>query len=59
MLTSNSDGSEKLPPLIIGKAQKPHAFKNKTGAQLGFYYWTNAKVWMTTKIYQEWLQEWD
>ena len=34
-------------------------FQNKTGAQLGFYYQTNAKVWMTTKIYQEWLQEWD
>jgi hypothetical protein len=56
---SNVDGSEKLPPLIIGKAQKPHTFKNKTGTQLGFYYCNNAKAWMTTKIYQEWLQDWD
>jgi hypothetical protein len=57
--TSNADGSEKLPPLIIGKAQKPHAFKNKTGTQLGFYYCNNAKAWITMKIYQEWLQDWD
>ena len=57
--TSNADGSEKLPPLIIGKAQKPHAFKNKTGTQLGFDYRTNAKAWMTMKIYQEWLLEWN
>ena len=34
-LTSNADGSEKLPPMIIGKAQKPHAFQKKTGTQLG------------------------
>ena len=59
VFTSNADGSKKLPLLIIGKVQKPYAFKNKTGAQLGFYYWINAKAWMTTKIYQEWLLEWD
>jgi hypothetical protein len=41
--TSNTDGSEKLKPFIIGKAKKPHAFGKKTGPQLGFYYWNNAK----------------
>jgi DDE superfamily endonuclease len=34
--TTNADGSEKLPPLIIGKAAKPRAFQKKSGAQLGF-----------------------
>ena len=53
------DGSEKLPPMIIGKAQKPRTFHKKTGAQLGFYYWTNAKAWMTAKLYQEWISDWD
>lgn len=57
--TANADGSEKLDPLIIGKAYKPHAFRNKTGAQLGFYYRNNAKAWMTTVIYQEWIRDWD
>jgi hypothetical protein len=57
--TTNTDGSEKLPLLIIGKAQKPHAFCNKTGTQLGFQYRANAKAWMTTKLYQEWISNWD
>ncbi|GBN25987.1 Tigger transposable element-derived protein 6 [Araneus ventricosus] len=28
ILCVNADGSEKLPPLIIGKSQKPRCFKN-------------------------------
>ena len=58
-LTTNAEGSEKLEPLIIGKAQKPRAFKNKSGAQLGFNYRNNAKAWMKTDIYQDWLMDWD
>ena len=57
--TSNADGSEKLKPLIIGKAKKPRCFGKKTGPQLGFYYRNNAKAWMTSSLYQEWIQEWD
>jgi DDE superfamily endonuclease len=45
--------------VIIGKAKKPRAFGKKTGAQLGFYYRNNAKAWMTSSLYQEWLQQWD
>lgn len=59
MLTTNADGSEKLPPFIIGKAAQPRAFKKKTGTELGFYYRSNAKAWMTAKLYQEWIQQWD
>jgi hypothetical protein len=58
-LTTNADGSEKLPPFIIGKAERPRAFKRKTGRQLGFLYRNNAKAWMTTVLYQEWLQNVD
>jgi DDE superfamily endonuclease len=57
--TSNADGSEKLPPIIIGKAKKPQAFQKKSGKQLGFYYRNNAKAWMTSALYQEWIQQWD
>lgn len=35
LFVANATGSDKLPPLIIGKAKKPHTFKGKTGAQLG------------------------
>jgi len=57
--TSNADGSEKLPPFVIGKAARPRAFKKKTGAELGFYYRNNAKAWMTAHLYQDWIQQWD
>ncbi|KAF8812708.1 DDE-domain-containing protein, partial [Phlegmacium glaucopus] len=57
--TSNADGSEKLPAFVIGKAAHPRAFQRKTGKQLGFYYRNNAKAWMTTQLYQEWIQKWD
>ena len=59
LLTTNRDGSAKLPPFIIGKTYRPHTFNNRTGAQLGFYYWNNAKAWMMASLYQEWLLDWD
>ena len=58
-LTSNAVGSEKLQPIIIGKAHKPHMFRNRTGTQLKFHYQNNAKAWMTSSLYQEWLQQWN
>lgn len=58
-LTCNADGSEKLPSFVIGKAARPRAFNKKSGAQLGFYYRNNAKAWMTSHFYQEWLLQWD
>ena len=59
VFTSNANGSEKLPALVIGKAARPRAFNKKTGAQLGFYYKNNAKAWMTAQLYQDWIQQWD
>ena len=55
----NADGLQKLSPLVIGKAQKPRAFKNKTTMQLSFNYRNNMKAWMTSSIYQEWLLDWN
>ena len=53
----NVDRSEKLPAFIIGRAAHPHAFNKKTGKQLGFYYQSNAKAWMTSVLYQEFLHD--
>jgi DDE superfamily endonuclease len=55
--TVNADGSEKLPAFIIGKAAHPHTFNKKTGKQLRFYYQNNAKAWMTSVLYQEFLHD--
>ena len=57
--TSNANGSEKLPPFIIGKAKTPRAFNKKSGTQLGFYYRNNPKAWMTGSLYGEWIRAWD
>jgi hypothetical protein len=57
--TTNADGSEKLPPFIIGKAKNPCCFRKKTGKQLGFLYRNNTKAWMTGTLYQEWIENWD
>ena len=59
VFTTNADGSEKHPAFIIGKAARPRAFQKKSGAQLGFYYRSNAKAWMTAHLYQEWIRQWD
>ena len=59
--TANATGSKKLLPIVIAsrKAYKPQAFSRKAGMQLRLYYQNNVKSWMTSPLYQEWLQQWD
>lgn len=49
----NADGSEKFPPIYIGKSKRPRCFKKKTPAQYGFYYRNNKKAWMTAVLFEE------
>lgn len=57
LLITNSDGSEKLPLFVIGKAHKPRCFKNiKT---LPTRYTANKKAWMTSKLFEEQLHALD
>lgn len=58
-LMCNADGSDKREPFIIGHAKKPRCFQKKTGDQLGFYYRSNLKAWMTGVLFREWLCELD
>jgi hypothetical protein len=58
-LCVNSDGSEKEELMIIGHSAKPRAFNKRTGRQLGFCYRYNKKAWMTSQLFQEWLQRFD
>ncbi len=57
--TCNADGTDKLPPMVIGKYNKPRPFKGKTGAELGFEYYNNAKAWMTATLYKIWIEKWN
>jgi hypothetical protein len=58
-LCANADGKEKLEPFFIGHYLKPRAFQKKSAEQLGLYYRTNYKAWMTALLFQEWLLKFD
>ncbi|UYV64827.1 TIGD6 [Cordylochernes scorpioides] len=56
LLCCNSTGTDKRRLLIIGKSAKPRCFRNFSPH---FYctYISNSKAWMTSGIFQEWLQQ--
>lgn len=53
LLTANMDGSEKLKPLVIGKAMKPRCFKGVKSFPTVYH--ANKKAWMTTDLFNDWL----
>ena len=57
-LCSNSTGSVKIKPLIIGQSKSPRCFKNFK-PELYCSYFANKKAWMTSEIFTEWLKQFD
>ncbi|KAE8883537.1 hypothetical protein PF005_g13141 [Phytophthora fragariae] len=59
-VTTNADGSDKLPLLFIGRAAKPRAFKNHNVAnEFDADYTNSKKAWMNTSLFQSWLLQLD
>lgn len=54
-LCTNGDGSDMLPPLVIGKYENPRCFKNVCRRNLGCSYRWSKKAWMNFFIFKEWL----
>jgi hypothetical protein len=54
-LACNADGSEKMPPMFIGKSKQPRCFGKVTPAARGFYYRNNKKAWMTGELFEEYV----
>lgn len=54
MLCANADGTNKVKPLVIGKAAKPRCFVNFDNP-LG--YDNSANAWMTSKIFNNWFHD--
>ncbi|SCZ89412.1 BZ3500_MvSof-1268-A1-R1_Chr9g10401 [Microbotryum saponariae] len=54
--TVNANGSERLPPFIIGSTAKPRSFNKKPPSYYNHYYRSNKKAWMTGELYVEWLK---
>lgn len=57
LLCANSDGSEKFPPLVIGKSKQPRCFKNITRKPC--QYQNSSKAWMTSPIFIDWIRKFD
>ena len=51
-LCTNSDGSDRLKPLVIGKSVQPRCFRDFMSSSYVSYY--NKKAWMTGYIFSEW-----
>ena len=56
MIAANSDGSENLPLLVIGKFAKLRCFTN---FHPPWPYMNSAKAWMTNQLFQKWLDTWN
>ncbi|XP_033231677.1 tigger transposable element-derived protein 4-like [Belonocnema kinseyi] len=52
-----SNGSDKLRPLVIGKSAKPRCFKNVR--YFPCEYSSQRRAWMTSDRYRKWLVNWD
>ncbi|XP_062055045.1 tigger transposable element-derived protein 4 [Lepus europaeus] len=57
VIGTNMDGSEKLPLLVIGKNKNPHCFKGIKS--LPVHYEANRMAWMTSDIFEQWMQTLD
>ncbi|EJU05236.1 DDE-domain-containing protein [Dacryopinax primogenitus] len=55
--TTNANGTERMPPYILGHAQMPRCLQNCSGTQLGFDYHWNQKAWMTSELFNEYLKD--
>lgn len=58
-LCANSDGTEKRALFFIGHSEKPRCFKKKRAKELGYYYRWNKKAWMTSLLFQQWVEDFD
>jgi hypothetical protein len=62
LLAGNAEG-ERFPPCIIGTAANPHAFRKagisngNTLRSHGFHYYFNKTAWMTSVIWNDWLDK--
>ena len=56
---TNADGTDRLPPLVIGRAKNPRCFEGVSPRELGFDCELSTKAWMTTEIFKRWVQRLD
>ena len=57
LVCSNSTGTHKLPPLVIGKFAKPRCFHHTNFQTLPVVYNHSKNAWMTSSIFEEWFHD--
>ncbi len=57
LLTCNTIGNEKLPPLFIHKYENPRALKNINKKTLSVDYYQNKKSWMQVSIWNKYIKK--
>ncbi|CAG8857161.1 23713_t:CDS:2, partial [Gigaspora margarita] len=58
-LCANANGTDKRKIFVIGKSPNPRCFKRVNHNRLGIKYDASKKTWMTTILFQKWLEEFD
>lgn len=53
LLCANMSGTEKLPPLLIGKSGMPHCFRGVVKKPVRYRF--NKNAWMSGVLFEEWL----
>ena len=56
---TNSDGTEKITPLVIGNSLRPRCFEGREGWEYGFLYTANRRAWMNRLVFFHWLYLFD
>ena len=59
MLCTNITGTDKLSPLIIGKAAQPLKRKGIGLSDLNIDYYHSSNDWMTAVVFEHWLGKWN
>ncbi|XP_046746442.1 jerky protein homolog-like [Diprion similis] len=57
MACSNSDGSLKLPLVVIGRWEKPRSLKNIQSSNIPVFYASQQKARLNRKIFNEWFEK--
>ena len=59
LLGANMTGTDKLRPIVMGKAVKPRCFHRINVNALPVTYTANRTAWMTSEIFNQWLSKWN
>ena len=61
LLCTNMTGTDKLKPVLIGKAARPSCLRKKGVSlkDLKVDYYHNKNGWMTSVIFEDWLSQWN